>query len=106
MNNTTQPKHTPGPYSVSDETPMSCEGLKGFLAIEDNGPECACFVAFVPPNFVDGVNCQDANARLFAGSPELLAAASALSAAYLDAEPTKAKADAWIRLRAAIRAAS
>jgi hypothetical protein len=38
------------------------------------------------------------------GFAELLGAASALSAAYLDAEPTKAKADAWLRLRAAIRA--
>jgi hypothetical protein len=40
------------------------------------------------------------------GLPELLDAAKALSSAYLDAEPTKAKADAWTRLRAAIRAAS
>jgi hypothetical protein len=40
------------------------------------------------------------------GFAELLAAANALSRAYLDAEPTKAKADAWTRLRAAIRDAS
>lgn len=40
------------------------------------------------------------------GFAELLAAAKALSHAYLDAEPVKAKADAWMRLRAAIRAAS
>lgn len=40
------------------------------------------------------------------GFPELLDAARALSAAYLDKEPTQAKADAWLRLRAAIRAAS
>jgi hypothetical protein len=37
------------------------------------------------------------------GFAELLGAASALSAAYLDAEPTKTKADAWTRLHAAIR---
>jgi len=40
------------------------------------------------------------------GFAELLAAASALSSAYLDAEPTKTKAQAWDRLHAAIRAAS
>jgi len=40
------------------------------------------------------------------GFAELLGAAKALSTAYLDKEPTKVKADAWLRLRAAIRAAS
>lgn len=37
---------------------------------------------------------------------QLLAAARALRLAYLDASPTKVKADAWLRLAEAIRLAS
>lgn len=44
----------------------------GDLWIVDSGPECECLVAIVTRNVVDGVDYQQANARLIATAPKLL----------------------------------
>jgi len=99
--NTTQTKHTPGPWLTQQLNYKFADGCETYQLIVTPSTNQTCIAR---------INCSlvehKQNAALIAGSAELLDAAKALSHAYLDAEPVKAKADAWMRLRAAIRAAS
>jgi hypothetical protein len=82
-------KHTPGPWSIDGPTRMG-----GARIVAPYKPQCTYMVAEVLPDCPDDA-ARDANARLIAAAPDLLAACKAAVATgmvpQLDSLPTNTK---------------